>query len=513
MYLRKSRADIEAEARGEGETLAKHKKALLKIAKEQNINITKIYEEVVSGESLMHRPQMLELLKEVENKHFDAVLVMDMDRLGRGNMKEQGLILETFQQSKTKIVTPRKTYDLDNEWDEEYTEFETFMARRELKLITRRMQGGRIRSIEEGNYIATRPPYGYTIKELSNGRTLEPHPEQAPIVKMIFEWYTHDDPKERIATSRIANKLNDFGYVTYTGKPWQSHSVLNIIKNAVYAGRLQWKKKEQKKSKEPGKRRDTRMRDKEEWIDVEGKHEPLISMDTYQKAQSILKKKYHVPYQLQNGIKNPLAGLIRCNHCGSSMILRPYAKQASHLMCYNKLCDSKSTRFEYVERHLIVALHDWLESFKAEWEKQKAETSVVDDGEDIKKRALTNLQNELNELEKQKNRLHDLLERGIYDEETYLDRSKHVSDRISEVKTQIKKIEKEIKKGENQKLNEKEYIPKVQKVLDLYFKTDDPAQKNALLKTVIEKATYNKEKHQRGEDFTLVLHPIIYPHR
>ena len=51
MYLRKSRADAEAEARGEGETLARHEKALLELAKRLHLNVTEIYREVVSGES------------------------------------------------------------------------------------------------------------------------------------------------------------------------------------------------------------------------------------------------------------------------------------------------------------------------------------------------------------------------------------------------------------------------------------------------------------------------------
>ena len=127
----------------------------MKFAKENKLNVTDIKEEIVSGDSLFFRPKMLELLKEVENNMYYGVLVMDIDRLGRGGMKDQGIILDAFKESKTKIITPLKTYDLDNEMDEEITEFKTFFSRRELKTINRRMQGGRIRSIEEGNYIAT----------------------------------------------------------------------------------------------------------------------------------------------------------------------------------------------------------------------------------------------------------------------------------------------------------------------------------------------------------------------
>lgn len=62
---------------------------------------------------------------------------------------------------------------------------------------------------------------------------------------MIFAWYTNDDSKERMGSNKIANELNRMGYPTYDGGKWKGSSVLNIIKNAVYAGRIQWKKKVQ----------------------------------------------------------------------------------------------------------------------------------------------------------------------------------------------------------------------------------------------------------------------------
>jgi len=67
LYLRKSRADIEAaEVYGEGETLARHKRVLLELARRQRLNVTDIYREVVSGEKIAARPVMQQLLAEVE---------------------------------------------------------------------------------------------------------------------------------------------------------------------------------------------------------------------------------------------------------------------------------------------------------------------------------------------------------------------------------------------------------------------------------------------------------------
>ncbi|MDN9010849.1 recombinase family protein [Brevibacillus laterosporus] len=508
IYLRKSRADLEAESRGEGETLAKHKKALLKVAKQLQLNIVKIREEIVSGESLLYRPEMQELLKEVQAHAYDAVLVMDMDRLGRGNMQEQGLILETFRQSKTKIITPRKIYDLEDEWDEEYSEFEAFMARKELKIINRRLQGGRIRSIEDGNYIGTRPPYGYLIEKKGKERYLIPHPEQAPVVKMIFEWYAHDDYQKRLGTSHIANQLNKLGYKTYTEKPWTAPSVLVILKNAVYIGRVQWKKTSFKKSTDVTKKSEKKLRPQEEWIDAKGKHAPLVSEELFYKAQEILKKKYHVPYQLVNGITNPFAGVIKCDLCGSSMVYRPYGDHAPHLKCYNQLCTNKSSRFDYVENAIIKNLKKWLKHYKANWDAYKepeASTSSIK----LKEFAVKSLTREIKKLENQKSKLHDLLERGIYDETTYTDRSHRLTTRIDATKAAIIQAQEELRLELQKEKAQHDMIPRVETVIDLYEKTDDPAKKNHLIKSVLDKVIYRKEKHQRNDQFEITLYPKL----
>jgi site-specific DNA recombinase len=509
IYLRKSRADEEAEKRGEGETLSKHRSALLKHAKLHNHNIIEIYNEIQSGESLVHRPQMLELLKQVESKEYDAVLVMDLDRLGRGNMQEQGLILETFRSSLTKIITPRKVYDLNNEFDDEYSEFEVFMARKELKIITRRLQGGRVRSVEEGNYIGTRAPYGYEILKTDRERILVPHPEQAQVVKMIFESYTHDDPEIRMGSNKIANELNRLGYKTYTGKPWEPSTILSIIKNAVYSGRMQWKKKESKKSVVLGKRRETKTRPQDQWIDVKGKHEPLITEELYNKAQAFLKTKYHVPYQLENGITNPLAGIIKCEMCGSSMVLRPYITQPPHIMCYNRFCKNKSSQFKYVEQKLLSSLDDWLLNYKSDWNINKKPKKESANALEIRELAVKNLEKELIELEGQKGRLHDFLERGTYDEETYLERSQQLAIRLSETQSTLQYAHKDLKIELQRETAQKNIIPKIESVLKLYHRSEDPAKKNTLLKSILQNATYRKEKTQRNDEFTLVLSPKL----
>ena len=105
VYLRKSRME---EGLATDEVLAKHQKTLYDYAASHGIHILEEYPEVVSGESLYARPQMLRLLQDVEDGKYDAVLCMDLDRRSRGRMKDQGIILDAFRDSNTLIITPEK---------------------------------------------------------------------------------------------------------------------------------------------------------------------------------------------------------------------------------------------------------------------------------------------------------------------------------------------------------------------------------------------------------------------
>ena len=153
IYLRKSREDMEAEKYGEGETLARHEKILTTLAEKRNLTIGKIYKEVVSGETISERQEMQKLLRDVENEKWTGVLVVEVERLARGDTADQGRVSKAFQYSHTKIITPVKTYDPDNEFDEEYFEFGLFMSRREYKTINRRLQRGRELSCQEGKFV------------------------------------------------------------------------------------------------------------------------------------------------------------------------------------------------------------------------------------------------------------------------------------------------------------------------------------------------------------------------
>ena len=294
--LRKSRSDIEAEARGEGETLARHEKALLELAGRMKLNIVGIYREVVSGETIAARPEMQRLLSEVEAGIWAGVLVMEVERLARGDTIDQGIVAQAFKFSGTKIITPSKTYDPENEFDEEYFEFGLFMSRREYKTINRRLQRGRLASVKEGKYIATYAPYGYEKVRIKNdkGFTLKPVENYAAVVRLIFELYVNgetaaDGSVHALGSHTIAVRLDEMGISPPTGSaPWSDTTIRRILANPVYIGKILWKKHKTVKKVENGVVKESKvLAEKDEQVLVDGLHEAIVPVELFDKAHLI----------------------------------------------------------------------------------------------------------------------------------------------------------------------------------------------------------------------------------
>ena len=525
MYLRKSRQDNEAEARGAGETLARHKNTLFELAKLQNLNITEVYEEVISGETISARPEMQRLLSDVETGKWVGVLVMEVERLARGDTSDQGIVAKTFQYSATKIVTPMKTFDPCDEFDEEYFEYSLFMSRREYKIINRRMQRGRVASIQEGKYVANQPPYGYIRVKLDKqkGWTLEAHPEQAEIVQMIFDLYIHGEVQEdgsykRLGVGLIVRKLNRMGIPTKRGGLWVTASVRDILINPVYIGKLRWNWRPAVKKMTGGEIKVERPRAKEdECIIVDGLHDGIIAEDVFSEAQELIKQNPPRPIGERGVVKNPLAGIVYCGMCGRSMVRRPYSNNSypDTLMCALPECNNVSARLSSVEDKLLEALEAWVSGYKLNLglDDTKKNANRIKTQIELKRKALDKIDEEIEILKKQQSRTHDLLEQGIYDNDTFLDRTKEVEERIKTAKGERKIIETDL---QHEKLREKSrvsIIPRVERLLDIYHELETPAAKNDLLKDILEKVVYIKARsgrwHSSPDDFELTLYPKL----
>jgi DNA invertase Pin-like site-specific DNA recombinase len=521
MYLRKSRADMEAEAHGEGETLARHERALMDYAKKHKLYITKTYKEVVSGETITARPVMQQLLSDVEKGIWAGVLVMEVERLARGDTIDQGLVAQTFKYSGTKIITPMKIYDPGNEFDEEYFEFGLFMSRREYKTINRRLQAGRVSSVKEGKWVGNKKPYGYKIVKLQGqkGYTLEIEPDEAAVIKMIFELYTvgeeqDDGSIKRLGSTLIANKLNDMKIPPAQSKKWTPSRVLELMRNPVYIGKVRWNFRPAVKKMQEGIVTIERPRaDEDEWLLYDGLHEAIIDEDLFNKTQEYLKNNKPKPAPNMKPIKNPLTGIVICGQCGAKMVRRPYPNRTPDaLVCPASGCKNISSYLSFVENRILVSLQQWLTDYKLQLDIENKE--VISNTEiEVKKQNAKRLEEELKNLNKQMSSIHDFLEQGIYNTETFMERSKIINEKLNETKTNFDIIKKELDDNSKIQRSITEFIPKVEHVLAVYDSVEDPEVKNALLDEVVSKAVYTKTKKvgkdKNFDDFELIVYPRI----
>lgn len=492
IYLRKSRSDMELEAKGELETLARHEKILLEYARRQNLSIGKIYKEVVSGETISARPEMQKLLDDVDNCLWDGVLVMEVERLARGDTIDQGVVARSFKNSSTKIITPVKTYDPSNEFDEEYFEFGLFMSRREYKTINRRIQRGRVQSAKEGKFIGSTPPYGYDKVRIpgDKGYTLRPNDGEAETVKAIFDFYTSGD-----GCNVIASKLDRMRAPVRNGDVWSKSTVHDILCNPVYTGKIRWSYRVPDKTGKRGRIIN------DDCILADGLHPALVDDETFERAQHIMASSARLPVKKDLTLKNPLTGLGYCKKCGSMLTRLGPNKHCPYdtLRCSNRYCDNVSAPLDLVEqevyRQVVAAVHDYrlaLEQSPAPVCSSK--TAVID-------KSIASVKNDIQKIDKQISSTYDLLEQGVYSTEVFTGRHTTLSSRRAELETTLKQLIADREAAEQTQEQRRE-LPEITRLLDGYYDVQDAKLRNRILRGVLVKFEYVKDtpNHRGGRD-------------
>lgn len=525
IYLRKSRADLEAEAHGEGETLARHEKVLTDLAARQRLTVGRTYREIVSGETIAARPVMQELLRDVEAGLWDAVLVVEVERLARGDTMDQGMVAQIFQYSGTLIITPYKTYDPQNPYDQEYFEFGLFMARREYKMINRRLQAGRVSSVKEGKFIGNHPPYGYAREKLpkEKGFRLVVIPEEARVVRLIYDLYAFGEPQvvggmRPLGYVAIAQRLMELGIPSPSGEAdWNEATIVGILKNPVYIGKIRSGSRPVVKKMVDGKLVTSRPRAKADaMLLADGMQEAILSKEVWEVVQNRLNAQRKAsPVKRHETLQNPLAGLIVCAKCGRTMVRKKYRSKRFNLedriICPNHSCNMVSSVLSLVEDEVLNNLVAYCNEFRQHWEQGIAEGTSSFSRQELLDEGQRQVEQSLRTVESQLAKTYDLLEQGIYDAPTFKERSGLLLAKREELSNRLKGLEEERCGVEQQEQQQKTLIPRIQHILQVYREVPSAADRNALLREVLDKVVYNKEESGVGHesDFTLYLYPKL----
>lgn len=494
MYLRKSRADLEEERRGVGETLSRHKHMLMELAQRFGVVIPEdsIYREIVSGDTIAERPEVQRLLRDVERRQWDGVFAADVDRLARGDTMDQGLIAQTFLYTHTLIISPYKIYDPDDPSDREFFEMKLFFARREYDQIKRRLQSGRVNAVKEGLYAASRPVYGYERYKLPNrkGWSLRVKPDEAAVVRMIYEWYTKGMGGRDTGATVIAAQLNKMGLRTNRGCEWTDCGIVRLLRNPAYIGKVRWNQRVQVTDMQDGVRTKRRERSNAPLV-VQGLHEPIVDEATWNHAQEMIIVRRKAPIHVDRSVANQFAGLVKCGLCGKAMIRQVNKSHPERdiIKCSNANCTCHGIYITAFEEAVLNTLQEWSVQFD---ESSVAEIPIHTDHPAQSDMEAT-LEKQRATLKKQLSSLRDLLEQGIYTPDVYLERQRDIQCRIAEVDVALSKNSEEQHQPTREECIRVE-LPKINSVLSLYQLSMSAGEKNALLKSVISRITYKKEK-------------------
>lgn len=244
---------------------------------------------------------------------------------------------------------------------------------------------------------------------------------------------------------------------------------------------------------------------------VKGLHEAIIDEETFQKAQVIYKGHQLADTRTkeQLELKNPLSSLIKCKVCGKTMkrITNGTAGFDTIIRLGCRNYDTSSSSLELVEEKLIeslkIILNDYKLDLKNATNKQKIDTLIQNTDKQIEL-----LKQELEKANSQKSKLYDLLEQGIYDNNTFIERSNLLAQKLSDINTKIHDLNNLKNEYEHQKEKKELIIPKIENVIELYpYATIE--QKNRLLKSCIKKVEYYKPPKKRKTDFELTIYPLF----
>lgn len=315
IYLRKSRAERNESVE---EVLARHEKILQDFAIQtfgQKIPEENIYREVVSGETLDERVEIKKVFNRLEKENIKGLLVVEPQRISRGDMLDCGRVVRILKYTETLCVTITKTYDLNNKFDKELFEAQLLQGNKYLEYTKEILDRGKALSIREGKYIASTPPFGYDKKALDKGFMLVKDKEEAPIVETIYNLFVD----ENLSTLEISNYLNKHQMKPKKNELWDDQMVRHVLKNEVYYGSLAWGKRPVVRKLIDGELTKFRV-SSDEYMLVRGMHEAIVTKEKWDLAQEKIKGHRSARNPISRELKNPLAGLVFCEKCGYSLV-------------------------------------------------------------------------------------------------------------------------------------------------------------------------------------------------
>lgn len=417
-------------------------------------------DEGISGKNTKKRPAFNKMIgtAKLKPKPFDAILLWKFSRFARN--REDSIVYKSMLRKQLGIDVVSISESVGD--DKMSIIFEAMIEAMDEYYsinLAEEVKRGMLERVTRGEAVSI-APFGYKMVD----KTLNIDPETAPIVKMLFAEYISGGNK-----TYLARKLNNMGIKTNRGNDWDNRGVEYILNNPVYTGKIRWTPTG--KTKRDYNNPDTMI--------VDGSHEPIISVEDFEKAKAITAEiaKTHKKYARQTPCDFMLRGMVRCSNCGATLVM---SSNKSYLQCHNyargKCQISHSISISKINKMVIKAIETSFQT--GVFTLNIKNKPVVDDS--INYTEL--IAKEENKLKRAK----EAYEAGVYDLSEFSASKKAIQERINTLKSQIprnKELDVETLK--------KQFAEKHKETLEK-LKSPDVSEydKNELIRSFVDNITF-----------------------
>ncbi|WP_026676740.1 recombinase family protein [Fictibacillus gelatini] len=362
----------------EGYSIQAQKRRLEAYAVSQGWDLVHFYvDEGISAKDITGRPELKRMLKGVQEKAFDCVLVYKLDRLTRSVLDLHELI-NLFEKHDVKFKSATEVYDTTTATGRLFITLVAALAQWERENLGERVSFGMEQKAREGKWVVAIPPLGYD----RDGDYLVINESEAAIVREIYNLYLSG-----IGISKMALTLNKRGLRHKSGKPFTAESLRYILSNPVYIGT---------------QRHNYRV-NKERYFENENVIPKIIDKNIYDQVQLIREKRHHAHPRRANS-PYIFSGVVKCKRCGRPLngsygIAR--GKETYRYHCANRklgLCDLPSIAQNFLEPQFKAFFDQW-DNFEV-----LDEALTEEENKSANKKKIASIQKELKEIENRKSK-------------------------------------------------------------------------------------------------------------
>ena len=445
-------------------------------------------DEGISGGSTKKRDNFNRMIRDAKAGMFDFIITKEISRFSRSTLDSIKYTQELLDYNVGVFFQNDNINTLDTD-----SEFRLVImagvAQDEIRKLSERLKFGFRQAIKNGHVLGNDKLYGYDKKDC----VLTVNEEEAEIIRIIFDLYGN----QRLGTRTISKRLMELGYTSREGNAFNTLTIRHILENPKYKG---WYCGNKSQSVDYRTKRNILL-DESEWVTYPDPSIPaIVSEELWNRANALYKRRREEMKSHSSGVsfhnRYPYSAKIYCEEHGTTFhrqVIQTKKGQQEVWQCkvYRSHGRAACSAPQIRSSDLDVILSDIFKELVRD--KGKIIDSLVTVLTNIPKevdygKLRCQVENEMDDLERKKNRLLDLSIAGALTVEEFKERNDAFNAQILECQGKLTAIRQE----EENRTSEELDIPAIRRALDEALRFTGEID-TALVATILDRVVVKKE--------------------